>query len=629
YDTDLFSPLLDRIGELSGISYGDDRQTDIAMRVIADHIRAVSFAIADGASPGNEGRGYVVRRILRRAIRYGWDRLELKKPFMHKLVAVLGEQFSEVFPVLVEQQQYVTNVIRAEEQGFLKTLGQGIQLFEEMVEDAEQLSGEDAFKLHDTYGFPIDLTELMARERGISVDTEGFERLMNQQKKRAREAGKFDTGSSGKGEWKVVSESESEGSEFVGYDELETESNILAWREQGKHYAVILDKTPFYAESGGQVADTGILSSGEQHLRVLDVQRNNDDIIHIVDQRPEEAETVWKAMIDRERRREIRKHHSATHLVHAALREVLGDHVAQKGSLVDEHHLRFDFSHYEQITPSQLDRIERIVNERVQQNIPKKEERAVPIEEAKKRGAMMLFGEKYGEQVRVITFDDAFSVELCGGTHVDATGEIGYFRFLNESSAAAGIRRIEAVAGYPADEYLRKEKHQLGAIRQAIGQTEDPVSDIQRILEERKQLQKEVERLRLQRSSSKLDELIQNAEALNGSVNIATGEIDGADMDLLKQLGYEALEKTGKNTVIVLGSRDRKEGKVYLAAAVTGDLISEKGLKAGSLVGELGKKLGGGGGGQPNLATAGGRFPDKLEEVLGSVRTLVEKHLKD
>ncbi len=625
YDTDLFKPLLQNIGELAGTTYGRNEETDIAMRVIADHIRAVSLSIADGASPGNDGRGYVIRRILRRAIRYGWDKLNLKEPFFHELVPTLAEQFKEVFPVLIEQQDYVINVIKSEEQSFLKTLGQGIELFNEMVKGKEKLAGEDAFKLHDTYGFPIDLTQLMARERGVTVDVTEFNRLMKEQKERARAAGKFTADHSQKGDWAEVSP----GAEFqfVGYDELHSVSRIRAYRQEGERKALLLDKTPFYAESGGQVADTGIITNGDEHLRVLDVQKSPDGFVHYVDRFPDNFEGEWEALVDQERRREIRKHHTATHLVHAALRRILGDHVAQKGSLLDEHHLRFDFSHYSALTHNQLNQIERLVNEKIQENIPRREERDVPLEEARKKGAMMLFGEKYGDAVRIISFDPDYSMELCGGTHVAATGEIGYFRFTGESSVAAGIRRIEAVAGLQADEYLREEKELVLSIRSAIGQSDNLVKDIHQLIEERRQLEKEIERLRLQQSTNRLDQFIRNSQKLFDGIRLVFGEIPGADMDLLKQLGYESLEKQKEGTVTILGAKDTSEGKVYIAAAVTDDLIKEKGLKAGALVGELGKMLGGGGGGQPNLATAGGRKPEMLAEVLNQAKEVVLKHL--
>lgn len=625
YDTDLFTPLLDKIGELAGTNYGSDESTDIAMRVIADHIRAVSFSIADGASPDNEGRGFVVRRILRRAIRYGWDKLDLKEPFFHKLVPTLAKQFEDVFPVLSQQQDYVSNVVRSEENSFLRTLGQGIELFEEMIGGKDRLSGGDAFKLHDTYGFPIDLTQLMARERGVDVDEKGFKELMQEQKERARSAGSFNVDQSSKDKWIKVTDTDQ--FEFIGYDTLSADAHIRSMRREDKRNAIILDKTPFYAESGGQVADTGIISDGEEHLRVVDVQKSPDGYIHFVDRLPEQPEGEWEAMVDAERRREIRKHHTATHLAHAALKRVLGDHVNQKGSLLDDKHLRFDFSHYDQVSNKQLRQIEEIVNEKIQENIPKQEDREVPIDEAKDRGATMLFGEKYGDRVRVITFDPEYSMELCGGTHVDATGEIGYFRLLGESSAAAGIRRVEARVGKSADSYLRQENELVQQIRSEVGQSDNIIKDIRELIEERRELEKEVERLKHQQSTSQLNDLINSAKTLQGGIRLVSGEIPRADMDLLKKLGYESLEKNKEATITVLGSRDDSEDKVYVMASITDDLIKEKGLKAGSLVGQLGKMLGGGGGGQPNLATAGGRNPQKLKEVLGRLDELIGEHI--
>ncbi|MAO66184.1 MAG: alanine--tRNA ligase [Balneola sp.] len=626
YDTDVFTPLLDEISDMAGLTYGEDEEKDIAMRVIADHIRAVTFSIADGASPGNDGRGYVIRRILRRAIRYGWDVLDFKDPFFYKLVDVLAEQFKDVFPEIKAQKEYIINVIRSEEKSFLKTLGQGIELFNEMVEGEKKLSGEDAFKLHDTYGFPIDLTELMARERGVEVDVDGFNKHMKAQKERARAAGKFSVDQSDSKKWNVVKESDE--FEFVGYDDAESEVEILAYRKEGDRFALQLNRTPFYAESGGQVADTGLITNGEEYIKVLDVKKSNGQFVHYVDKLPEDLSGTWTASIDFDRRVEIQKHHSATHLVHAALRGILGDHVAQKGSLVDEHHLRFDFSHFEAMTDEQLDEVEKLVNEKIQENIPLQEERNVPIDEAKERGAMMLFGEKYGETVRVITFDEDYSVELCGGTHVGATGEIGYFRFTQETSVAAGIRRIEAVCGTQADKVLRDEKRLLQQVKGAIGQTQDLAADVLKLIEEKKALEKELEKVQMQNTGAQLDEYIQKAGSLDSGIKLVKGEIPGADMDALKQLGYDGIEKTKKNTAIVLGAKDEEEGKVYLMVALTQDLIKEKGLKAGALVGQLGRLVGGGGGGQPNLATAGGRQPEKLSEALDKVNELIEDSIQ-
>lgn len=630
YDSDIFTPLLNEIATMAGLTYGQSEEKDIAMRVIADHIRAVAFSIADGASPGNDGRGYVIRRILRRAIRYGWDKLGFKEPFFYKLVDVLADQFKDVFPEMQAQKEYVVNVIKSEEKSFLKTLGQGIQLFKEVSKGKELISGDDAFKLHDTYGFPIDLTQLMAREKGIEVDEDRFDELMKEQKDRARAAGKFSVDQSGLSMWRSIYPKElypdketASDSIFLGYDETEITVEIFLEKSIEGRHALIFDKTPFYAESGGQVADTGVLLKGGREIRILDVQKSNNQILHFTEKIPSDLTGTWTAKVDISRRKEIEKHHSATHLVHAILREELGDHVAQKGSLVDDHHLRFDFSHFEAVTDEELARIEQRVNEQIQKNIPLDEQRNVPIEEAKEMGAMMLFGEKYGDEVRVITFDPEFSRELCGGTHVKATGEIGYFRFTQETSVAAGVRRIEAVCGKAADQLLRTEQSLLKEIKGVIGQSNNLVADIRKLQEEKKALEKELSAQNLQNTGAKLTELFSNPELLDGNITLIKGEIPGADMDILKQLGYDALEKSSSNTVTVLGSKDEEEGKVYLMVSVTDDLIKEKGLKAGALVGQLGRLVGGGGGGQPSLATAGGRQPEKLGEALSKVNEII------
>ncbi|MFY0683053.1 MAG: alanine--tRNA ligase [Balneola sp.] len=627
YDTDVFTPLLNEIASMAGISYGKDETKDIAMRVIADHIRAVAFSIADGASPGNDGRGYVIRRILRRAIRYGWDKLGFKEPFFYKLVNVLANQFEDVFPEMEAQKEYIINVIKSEEKSFLKTLGQGIELFKEVSKGKKVVSGDDAFKLHDTYGFPIDLTQLMAREEEIEVDVDRFDELMKEQKDRARAAGKFSVDQSGGGDWVLVNSEEVSETHFVGYDKLKVETQFTSFRKEGERFAFKLSETPFYAESGGQIADTGLVTNGNEYIHVTDVQKLNGEFVHYSEKLPEDLSGNWIAQVDRSRRKEIQKHHSATHLVHEILRQELGDHVVQKGSLVDENHLRFDFAHFEAVTEDELKVIERRVNEKIQENIPLDEKRNVPIEEAKETGAMMLFGEKYGDHVRVITFDNNFSSELCGGTHVKATGEIGYFRFTQETSVAAGVRRIEAVCGKAADELLRNENELLKEIKAVIGQSTDLVGDIKKLQEEKKSLEKELSAQNLQNTGAKLAEHLSNPEKIEGDIKLVKGEIPGADMDMLKQLGYDSLEKSSTETVTVLASKDEEEGKVYLMVAVTQDLISNKGLKAGALVGQLGRLVGGGGGGQPNLATAGGRNPEKLEEALLKVNEIITESI--
>ncbi|MEX0684629.1 MAG: alanine--tRNA ligase [Balneolales bacterium] len=626
YDTDVFLPVIKQVGKLAKKSYGESENLDIAMRVIADHIRAVSFSIADGASPGNDGRGYVIRRILRRAVRYGWDSLGLKEPFMHKLVDVLAEQFRTVFPELDAQKAYVKNVIEAEEKSFIRTLGQGIQLFQNMMEGKTKLPGEDAFMLHDTYGFPIDLTALMAREQGKEVDIARFDELMLEQKERARSAGKFGIAEAGQDEWTYLNGRENE-TEFIGYDNLETEATITAYRRSETQPAIILDKTPFYAESGGQVGDIGLIRSANEHLRVLDVKKADGRFIHYVDHLPDNPQGEWQAIVDQERRLEVQKNHTATHLLHAALREILGSHVGQKGSLVENERLRFDFSHYEAIEPAILNQIEELVNQKIQQNIPLLEERGIPIEEARARGAMMLFGEKYGNEVRVITLDPDFSVELCGGTHVTATGEIGYFRITSESSVAAGIRRIEAVTGKAADRYLRKEKMLVEKIKSLVGISDDPVAGLEKLISDKKELEKEAEKMRLQNAGMALQGLLNDAEMLSNDIRLIKGEVPGVTMDVLKQLGYESIKKSPENTITVLGSKDEKGGKAYLMVAVTDDVI-KKGVKAGQLVGQLAKIIGGGGGGQPSLATAGGRQPENLSKALDEARKVIsEKQL--
>ncbi len=627
YDSDVFTPLLDSIGKLAGRTYGKEYKTDVAMRVIADHIRAVSFGIADGASPANDGRGYVIRRILRRAVRYGWDVLGLRSPFMFKLVEVLCRQFKDVFPELDAQQDYVTSVIRAEEESFLNTLGQGITLFEQVARNTDTISGDDVFKLHDTYGFPVDLTRLMARERGLSIDEARFAELMNEQKERARGAGKFAAGEADTKDWQWIGDPDQE-TEFIGYDSLRCETTILGFRslEDGKGAQLILAETPFYAESGGQVGDTGLIISGNQKIEVTDVRKKDGRYVHYVNAVPENPKSVCKLEVHASKRRETQKHHTATHLMHAALREELGSHVAQKGSLVTHDRLRFDFSHFEALSQEQLDRIERRVNEKIQENIPLQEERSVPIDEARQRGAMMLFGEKYGDKVRVVTFDPDFSVELCGGTHVMATGEIGYFRFVSEASAASGIRRVEAVTGKAADALLRSEKARLREIAAEAGANRDPVEYLRSINTERKQLEKQLKEFQMKAAATGLDALMETGTEIADGITLVTGEIEHSDMNQLKQLGYDILNRKKNGTIALLGTTDTEQGKVYLMACVTEDVIG-KGLKAGALVGRVAKLVGGGGGGQPNLATAGGREPEKLPEALGKAAEIIRSML--
>ena len=696
YDTDLFAPLLQAACDLSprdevkgydDLAINDEEEQEkvrIALRVVADHIRAIAFAISDGVMPGNTGRGYVIRRILRRAVRYGYQTLELDEPFLHKLVDPLSGKMGGQFDGLIEQKDYIQQAIRSEEESFLKTLGTGIDFFERVVPYVEDLSGTDgeatdeilgdlqqdhramdllekayvdadeevdilrsfasvareesvpgpvAFLLHDTYGFPIDLTQLMARERGLGVDMEGYEELMERQQKRARAASSFEVDQSDVHAWQTVEEGEMS-SVFVGYDREEVDdAEVRAVRvvetDNEKQYEIELSHTPFYGEAGGQVGDTGVLRVGDEEVSVLDTQHEGERIAHRVADLPEALDAPVHAFVDRERRRRIRAHHTATHLMHAALRETLGDHVQQKGSLVAPDRLRFDFSHFDAVEADTLRDLERQVNRAIQRNIPKQEERDVPIDEAMDRGAMALFDEQYGDRVRVITFDPEYSMELCGGTHVEATGEIGLFRFLSEGSVASGVRRVEAVAGEAALEHVDNQLDELARARRQFRSLQRPLPDaIAALQEERDALQEQVNQLRHQQLADQLDTIMDENRTDVDGVTVVSGRIDRASMDDLQDLGQELRDKLGEGAVGVLGSRGEDDEKVYVVATVADDLVEDGALKAGDLVGILGERLGGGGGGRPQLAAAGGRDTERLDEVLSDVPTLIREQMQ-
>ncbi len=686
YDTDLFAPLLKRIAALSprdDITYdeldvAEDEKEGIrvAMRVIADHARAITFTISDGVTPGNVGRGYVIRRILRRAVRFGYQTLEMKEPFLYRLVETLANQMSGTFPELARNREHTERVIKAEEESFLQTLGTGLEFFgrvapyvkstasgngkvddERLLSDrrtvdllkkafveaddatdavrrfressrAGSIPGEIAFLLHDTYGFPVDLTQLMAREEGLDVDMSAYGRLMQAQRDRARNAANFGGVAGESGDWMVVGTGND--SVFEGYETVSVaDARILRARsvesaDGRKIYQVVLDRTPFYAESGGQVGDTGELIVGDQTVRVYDTQRFNGALVHFVAQLPAEMDAPVVATVDAVRRRRIMKHHTATHLLHAALREVLGKHVAQKGSLVAPDHLRFDFSHFERVTSGELETISRIVNEKVQENIAQQEERNVPVAEALERGAMALFGEKYGDLVRMITFDPSFSVELCGGTHVDATGEIGVFTFRSEGSVAAGIRRVEALAGVDALSFMGERLEELDRVRGQFKGIQRPTDEeVAELIEQNRKLSRELENARTAALASRLEGILQQAATVDG-VRVAVGDVGQAEMDTLRGLGEEFRSRAGQNTVGVLGARGSGGEKAYLVAIVTDDVIEGKGLKAGDIVGRVARLVGGGGGGRPGLATAGGREPENLKAALDEVPQLVK-----
>jgi alanyl-tRNA synthetase len=630
YDSDVFSPLIQAISNRAGIRYGDDEYTDIAVRVIADHIRAVAFSVADGASPSNDGRGYVVRRILRRAIRYAWDRLGIKEPFLFELVQVLGQQFSEVFPELVAQQAYVEKVVHSEEKSFIRTLGQGIALFEQMTEHSEVLTGEDAFKLHDTYGFPIDLTQLMAREKGLRVDVAGFDERMNEQKTRARAAGAFSVDHNEKGQWSWVAGKETQ-SEFVGYDELRISTSIIAYRVVEDTFHLLLEKNPFYAEGGGQVSDKGLLkqllkpanhnNETDQEFAVIDVQKSPYGSVLVVQQLPALDQPV-EATVNRVSREFTCANHSATHLLQAALITVLGPHVAQKGSLVNQHYLRFDFTHFEAMTKQQLLDVQALVNEKIRAGIPLEEDREIPIEQAKERGARMLFGEKYGDKVRVITFDSDYSMELCGGTHVQNTGEIGFFKIVHESSVAAGIRRIEALTAFGAEQWVTEQESKLQTVANLLGTSNEFAESIERLQADKKELERKVEVLVQAKAIASQQALMNTAEQLDNGIKWVCGHIESFDMDTIKNMGYSILNESPKMTVSTVFTHDEDSGKVFILATVTEDLI-QTGLKAGAIVGKLGRIIGGGGGGQPSLATAGGSKPEAIPEAITAAKSML------
>ena len=632
YDTDVFTGTIAVLERASGKAYGSEKMVDVALRVIADHIRAIAFAIADGQLPSNVRAGYVIRRILRRAVRYGYTYLGFREPFMHALVPVLAEQFDGVFPELIAQQEFVAKVIQEEEASFLRTLENGLKLLDKITAEAAQrgqqvIDGQTVFELNDTYGFPVDLTALIAREKGFSIDEEGFEKALAEQKQRSRLDAATD-----KSDWVDVRDGGK--TEFVGYDQTEADVHVVKFRrvstKVGEQYQIVLDRTPFYAESGGQVGDTGTLTfsspTSAHVVRIEDTKKENDLSVHLTSDTAlydllTDPTLRVTAHVDKRRRRLISANHSATHLAHAALRQVLGTHVQQKGSLVSPEVLRFDFSHFGKVTDEELAKVERIVNEKIRENIALGEDRAVPIEEAKARGAMALFGEKYGDRVRVITFDPKFSVELCGGTHVPATGQIGLFKFTSEGSVATGVRRVEAVTSERAIELMEKQAATLEALRGLLKGSPDLVKSVQNLLDEKAALQKRVEVLELEKVGAVKQALLAKVHPNNG-LNVLTERVDVPNADALKSLAYELKAKVD-NLALVLGAV--VGGKPQLAVMLSDNLVQDRGLNAGQLVRELAKEIRGGGGGQPFFATAGGSDPDGLERALAKGRKLLSQ----
>ncbi|MFI5172024.1 MAG: alanine--tRNA ligase [Chitinophagales bacterium] len=621
YDTDIFTPLINKVELLSDKKYGVDEKTDVAIRVICDHIRAVSFCIADGQLPSNTGAGYVIRRILRRGIRYGFSFLDLKKPFFNELVIVLAEEFKYVFPELYAQRELVSKVIFEEETAFLRTLDNGIKKLNEICfalikNGKDTLPGSDAFELYDTFGFPLDLTNLIARENELNVDDEGFFADMKKQKERSRNATTMETG-----DWQIIHDSDK--IEFVGYDTLTAESQIVKFRavklKNETQYQVVLNKTPFYAESGGQIGDKGTLEVGDQKINVIDTKKENELIIHLTDQLPENPGLKVIASVDKERRINITYNHTATHLLHAALRQILGTHVQQKGSYVGPDRLRFDFSHFAKLTDEEIEKIEALINKKIRENIPVITS-VMPIEEAKRLGAMMLFGEKYGDKVRVVIVDENFSKEFCGGTHVGTTGEIGYCKIFSESAVAAGIRRIEAITGEAVRIFINENLELIKKISDLTKGT-DVLKSINQLVDENNALRKEIEEHQLEKVSQLKGQLINSVTTING-INYISEIVPLNSADLIKKLAYEIRNEL-ENAFVVLGGNIN--GKANLTIIIDDKLVKQYELNAGLMVRELGKEIDGGGGGQPFFASAGGKNVNGLKSALEKAKQYLPK----
>ena len=620
YDTDLFMGTIAELEKLSGKKYGNKEHVDIAFRVISDHLRAVSFTIADGQLPDNGGAGYVVRRILRRAIRYGYSFLDLKQPFIFNLVQILAEKFKLVFPELHSQKDFVSKVVEQEEKSFLNTLNNGLKLFDNFTSNGTQnVSGIHAFELYDTHGFPIDLTQLLAREKGIEVDLKGFEAELTKQKERSRAVAQKTAR-----DWIVVYEDERE--EFVGYDYTETEIKITRYREveaKGKkQYHLVFNITPFYAESGGQVGDKGVLigESNDEKVGILDTQKENQLIIQIADKLPSNLNQDFIARVNAKKRELTTYNHSATHLLHAALKQVLGSHVNQKGSLVNEKYLRFDFSHFQKVTKEELTEIEQIVNQKIREAIQLNEERNAPFDEAVDKGAMALFGEKYGDVVRVITYDADYSVELCGGTHVANTASIGNFKITTESAVAAGVRRIEAITSTAADEHVQSKIDLLGEIRSQLGDPQDVIKAVEALLKENISLKQEVEQFQ----SAKLVELKKNLEESvksYGEVSAIIETISVSNAGQAKDLAFQLKNEIENLFLVLLADIG---GKPSLSIMISDSLVKDKGFNAGQLIREWAREVKGGGGGQPFFAQAGGSDVSGLPKVKELAETFIQ-----
>ena len=614
YDTDVFQPIIKEIAKMAGTEYGKDKQNDVAMRVIADHIRTIAFSITDGQLPSNAKAGYVIRRILRRAVRYGYTFLGQKQAFMYKLLPVLIENMGEAYPELNAQRTLIEKVIKEEEEAFLRTLETGIRLLDKAMSDVkaagkDTINGKDAFTLYDTFGFPLDLTELILRENGLNVNLEEFNAEMQKQKERARNAAAVETG-----DWITLKEGTTE---FVGYDFTEYEVSILRYRQVKQKnqtlYQIVLDNTPFYAESGGQVGDTGVLVSEFETIEIIDTKKENNLPIHITKELPKHLDAPMMACVDTDKRAASAANHSATHLLDEALRIVLGEHVEQKGSLVTPDSLRFDFSHFQKVTDEQLREVEHLVNAKIRENVPLTEYRNMPIEKAKELGAIALFGEKYGDEVRVVQFGS--SVEFCGGTHVSATGKIGMMKIISESSIAAGVRRIEAVTGAKVEEMMDVIQDTLNEVKVLFNNAPDLKVAIRKYIDENAGLKKQMEDYMKEKSIAIKERLLENAKNING-IRLITMNNMPIPADVVKNIAFQLRGEITENMLFVAGTVDNEKPLLTVMAS---DNLVKDGINAGQIVREAAKLIQGGGGGQPHFATAGGKNTDGLNAAIEKV----------
>ncbi|MFA6923229.1 MAG: alanine--tRNA ligase [Bacteroidales bacterium] len=618
YDTDVFQPLIQNVANISGKEYGKNQKHDVAMRVAADHIRAISFAIAEGQLPSNNKAGYVIRRILRRAIRYGYSYLDLKEPFLFELVSPLTTQMGDMFPELISQKTLIKKVIKEEETAFLRTLSNGIQKFENYISSikSKEIKGDFAFELFDTYGFPVDLTQLMAKENNLSVDMKGFNKFMEEQKTRSRQSAAVETE-----DW--IELKKEQNVEFVGYDFLECNAEIVKYRKiktkEKEQYQIVLNKTPFYAESGGQAGDSGFLVSDDEKISVINTLKENDLIIHISEKLPKDVTKTFLVKVDKHKRTLTENNHTATHLLHAALKKVLGTHVEQKGSLVDNERLRFDFSHFSKLTNEEILKVEKIVNEKIRENILLEEFRNITIQKAKGMGAVALFGEKYGDSVRAVAFDKKYSVELCGGTHVRSTGQIGLFKIISESAVAAGVRRIEAITAEKAEEFYNSKIQLLEEISEILKNPKDLSKAIRDLQEQNNNLQKQITELNKEKIKLLKTELTGKIENIN-ELNFISAKLN-FDNNFIKDLAFD-LKNNIQNLFFIIGSEF--DGKVNLTLIISENIVKDKNLNASQIIRELAKEIDGGGGGQTFFATAGGKNIEGIEKALNKAKEIVE-----